>query len=229
MFAGKTTLDWIRPLLALAACVAVSGCARPVATAPFTINAPEAMDLGAASPWQLAEAPSAPRVSRAGEVRLPPDMGLPLVLTFQGEVPPAFVEATRRAVAVWNEGLGEEVAVIGPAGRGQVVHVAVDARVTREGNSLVLGAARRSVPGDVWRIDLSPETPAALLEGTVVHELGHMLGLDHNASAASVMYQQATGVARPTREDFALARRGVDAYKLELDSLLKRWRAASAN
>jgi hypothetical protein len=224
MFARTPALDWLRPGLALVAVVAMAGCVRPAAPAPFQIAPPEAM-AGTQSAWPVPTAPTAPRVAvRAGEVRLPAAMGLPLVLTFQGEVPAAFVQATREAIATWNAGLGEDVVVIGPAARGQQVHVAVDAQVTGEGPELVLGAARRSVPGDVWRIDLSPKTPAALLKGTIVHEIGHMFGLDHNGSTASVMYQRATGVSRPSADDLVQARRGVEAYKLELDTMLSGWR-----
>jgi hypothetical protein len=225
MSARHPAFDWLRPGLALVAVVAMAGCTRPAAPAPFQIAPPEAM-AGHQSAWQVSDA-AAPRLAvRAGEIHLPPSMGLPLVLTFQGEVPTEFVQATREAVATWNAGLGEDVVVIGPAARGQVVHVAVDPSVTGEGPSLVLGAARRSVPGDVWRIDLSPKTPAALLTGTIVHEIGHMFGLDHNGSTASVMYQRATGVSRPSADDLVQARRGVEAYKLELDTMLNGWRTA---
>jgi hypothetical protein len=205
----------------LAAVAALGGCAASPSGATFQANVP----VGANAPMIATYAPQAPAVKKAAEaVQLPPGMGLPLVVTFEGTPSPAMMRAVQDAAAVWNKGLGEEVIHVGPKASGQQVVVAVNEAIEPEGPSLVYGAARRSTPGDVWRIDFSKQTPAAMLPGTVLHELGHMLGLDHNASASSVMYQYATGQSRPSSDDLRQARQDVDALKLELATLLNRWR-----
>jgi hypothetical protein len=206
--------------LALLACLGLAGCVRPGGSSVAFQAAPP---IDQSAPLMVAFQP-APTAKAPAAIQLPPSMGLPLVVTFEGPTPPAYVQAVRAAAAIWNEGLGEEVVHVGPAERGQAIVIAVEDSLEPEGPSLVYGAARRSVPGDIWRIDFSSKTPAALLQGTVVHELGHMLGLDHNRSASSVMYQRATGLAHPNAEDLRLARGGVDALKNELSTMLTRWR-----
>jgi hypothetical protein len=213
---------WSSAVTAAIVVVALTGCARPDSGVAFRPAMPQPVIDEA--PWAAEAAPAALRTRPSTAIGLPPGMGLPLVVTFEGEVPGQVVAAVREAAATWNTGLGEEVVAVGAAERGQAVHVAMGA-LDGVDPGLVYGAARRSVPGDVWRIDLSPETPARMLEGTIVHELGHMLGLGHNASDSSVMYQRATGVSRPSPEDLRQARQGVDALKAELAAMLDGWRA----
>lgn len=218
MAAPLALLRLVPTLLALAA---LSACA---AGAPAGVAFQANLPAGAQAPMIAHDAPAAIAPGAPGNVQLPPGMGLPLVVTFEGAPSAAMVQAVKDAAATWNQGLGEEVIHVGPSPRGQQVVVAVDDAVEPEGPTLVYGAARRSTPGDLWRIDVSKQTPSALLAGTVVHELGHMLGLAHNGSTTSVMYHYATGLARPSVEDLHQARQGVDALKLELATLLNRWR-----
>lgn len=201
------------------AVLGLTGCMRQAPSAPVQVIVPQQQEVAWTMPELIAPPERAPV-----DLKLPPSMGLPLVISFSGPVPASVVETTRKAAAVWNHGLGEEVVRVGPAERGQPVQVVMADDLGPEASSLVLGQALRSEPGDIWRIELSPQTLGPLLKGTLVHELGHMLGLDHSLSPSSVMYQKTVGIDSPNAEDFRLARRGVDDLKLELENKLAAWR-----
>lgn len=89
-------------------------------------------------------------------------------------------------------------------GSSQVGGVALGQATVWASSQRIIKAAIQIDLTDMSQADFSTGSPTSghwSFLGTVTHEVGHTLGLDHASSSLALMYAQASGVVKPTSDD----------------------------